>query len=98
MSAAVITRRLVRIGSPSALREPWGADSTYADQARSVVGSEPVPALARKIWESSGPSGPNKEYLYQLARAVRELSPESYDSHLSALELEVRRLDKHPEE
>ncbi|CAE6532926.1 unnamed protein product [Rhizoctonia solani] len=64
----------------------------------SFVGSEPVPALARKIWESSGPSGPNKEYLYHLARAVRELAPESFDSHLSALEMEVRRLDEQPEE
>ncbi|KAJ1310784.1 hypothetical protein OPQ81_009304 [Rhizoctonia solani] len=64
----------------------------------SFVGSEPIPALARKIWESSGPSGPNKEYLYQLARAVRELAPESHDSHLSALETHVRQLDKQSEE
>ncbi|QRW19666.1 cation transporter ChaC [Rhizoctonia solani] len=62
------------------------------------VGSEPVPILAKKIWESSGPSGPNKEYLYELARAVRELAPESHDSHLSALEAYVRRLDEQSDE
>ncbi|CAE6457321.1 hypothetical protein BN14_01890 [Rhizoctonia solani AG-1 IB] len=65
---------------------------------KSIVGSEPVPKLARKIWESSGPSGPNKEYLYELARAVRELAPESHDSHLSALEAYVRRLDEQPDQ
>ncbi|KAF8599257.1 ChaC-like protein [Ceratobasidium sp. AG-I] len=59
----------------------------------SFVGSEPIPELASKIWESAGPSGPNKEYLYQLARAVRDLAPESHDSHLTALEAYVRRLD-----
>lgn len=64
----------------------------------SFVGSEAVPGLARRIWESSGPSGPNKDYLYHLARAVRELAPESHDSHLSALEAYVRRLDEGSEE
>jgi hypothetical protein len=29
----------------------------------------------------------HKDYLYQLAAAVRELSPDSYDSHLFALEV-----------
>lgn len=59
----------------------------------SFIGSEPLDALARKIWESVGPSGPNKEYLYNLVRAVRKLAPESHDSHLYALETRVRVLD-----
>ena len=53
----------------------------------SVVGSEPIDALAEKIWHSVGPSGPNKDYLYGLSAAVRQLSPESHDSHLYALEV-----------
>ncbi|KAF7340556.1 Gamma-glutamylcyclotransferase [Mycena sanguinolenta] len=57
------------------------------------VGSEPLPALAHRIWISVGPSGPNKEYLYNLANAVRKLSPESYDKHLFALEELVKALD-----
>ncbi|KAJ6572776.1 ChaC-like protein [Mycena vulgaris] len=67
----------------------------------SFIGSEPLPTLAHRIWVSAGPSGPNKEYLFKLAAAVRELSPDSYDSHLFALEskrwmppipLRIRRL------
>ncbi|KAJ3727248.1 ChaC-like protein [Lentinula guzmanii] len=58
----------------------------------SFIGSEPLDALAHKIWESVGPSGPNKEYLYNLVEAVRKLAPESHDSHLYALETESIRL------
>ncbi|KAJ3980267.1 ChaC-like protein [Lentinula detonsa] len=59
----------------------------------SFIGSEPLDALAHKIWESVGPSGPNKEYLYNLVEAVRKLAPESHDSHLYALEKRLRELD-----
>ncbi|KAF5340542.1 hypothetical protein D9757_014847 [Collybiopsis confluens] len=60
----------------------------------SFIGSEPLDALAYKIWESVGPSGPNKEYLYNLVEAVRRLAPESHDSHLYALETRIRALDR----
>ncbi|KAG6816567.1 hypothetical protein H0H87_004927 [Tephrocybe sp. NHM501043] len=33
------------------------------------------------------------DYLYDLVKAVRELSPSSHDSHLYALETRVRALD-----
>ncbi|KAF8317707.1 ChaC-like protein [Clavulina sp. PMI_390] len=57
------------------------------------VGSEPYDQLARHIWSHSGPSGQNKDYLYNLADAIRKLAPESHDSHLVALEERVRALD-----
>ncbi|PPQ98285.1 hypothetical protein CVT26_013509 [Gymnopilus dilepis] len=60
----------------------------------SFVGSEPLDVLGYRIWQSVGPSGRNKDYLYKLAEAVRQLSPNSYDSHLYALEAIVRDLDK----
>ncbi|KAF9561519.1 ChaC-like protein [Agrocybe pediades] len=60
----------------------------------SFIGSEPLDQLGYTIWKSVGPSGPNKEYLYKLVESVRELSPDSYDSHLYALESIVRELDK----
>ncbi|KAJ7080974.1 ChaC-like protein [Mycena belliarum] len=63
----------------------------------SFIGSEPLAALAERIWVSEGPSGPNKEYLYKLAEAVRQLSPDSYDSHLFALEAMVKTLDATPQ-
>ncbi|KAI0952601.1 hypothetical protein AcV7_008349 [Taiwanofungus camphoratus] len=59
----------------------------------SFIGSEPLDVLAKRIWQSVGPSGRNKDYLYELAAAVRELAPESYDSHLFALETRCRELD-----
>lgn len=60
----------------------------------SFVGSEPLDEIADRIWRSVGPSGSNKEYLFKLASSVRELSADSYDSHLSALEAMVKQLDK----
>jgi len=57
------------------------------------VGSAPLDQLAEHIWKCEGPSGKNKDYLYGLADAVRELAPESFDSHLTALETRVRALD-----
>ncbi|KAF9463169.1 ChaC-like protein [Collybia nuda] len=63
------------------------------DDNPSFVGSEPLDALADRIWTSVGPSGRNKDYLYNLAAAIHNLSPSSYDSHLYALEAKVRALD-----
>ncbi|KAH9855622.1 ChaC-like protein [Lenzites betulinus] len=60
----------------------------------SFIGSEPIDQLAEHIWRSVGPSGPNKEYLYNLVEAVRRLAPESHDSHLYELETRCRELDR----
>ncbi|KAL5495798.1 hypothetical protein ACEPAI_1262 [Sanghuangporus weigelae] len=60
----------------------------------SFIGSEPIEDLAQRIYVSVGPSGPNKQYLYELASSVRKLAPESHDSHLAALERRVRELDE----
>ncbi|KAI9510700.1 ChaC-like protein, partial [Russula earlei] len=53
----------------------------------SFVGSEPLGTLVKTIWHAEGPSGPNKDYVYNLAAAVRGLAPQAYDSHLFALEV-----------
>jgi len=58
------------------------------------VGSEPLSELSDIIWRAVGPSGPNKDYVYNLAAAVRALAPEAYDSHLFALEARLRDLDR----
>ncbi|KAI0774044.1 ChaC-like protein [Fomes fomentarius] len=60
----------------------------------SFLGSEPIDKLAERIWHSVGPSGPNKEYLYHLAEAVRHLAPEAHDSHLYALETRCQESDQ----
>lgn len=53
--------------------------------------SAPDHVIARQIFGSTGPSGPNRDYLFQLADALRAISDEP-DPHVSALEREVRRL------
>lgn len=55
---------------------------------------ESIDALAQHIYQSRGPSGENKDYLYQLAEALRELSPESKDRHVWDLEEKVRELER----
>jgi len=59
----------------------------------SFVGSESLEELADTVWRAVGPSGRNKDYVYNLAAAVRALAPEAYDSHLFALEARLRELD-----
>lgn len=41
--------------------------------------------LAKHIYDSRGPSGENKEYLYELYHALEELCPESKDNHVKSL-------------
>ncbi|GAA5882362.1 hypothetical protein JCM3774_004320 [Rhodotorula dairenensis] len=62
----------------------------------SFAGGEPMAQLAKHIAHARGPSGPNKEYLYNLAAAVRLLCPASEDAYLAQLEQLVRDLDPDP--
>ncbi|TGZ81890.1 ChaC-domain-containing protein [Ascodesmis nigricans] len=52
------------------------------------VARERVPGeteLAEHIYKSVGPSGPNKDYLYQLHHALEDLCPDSKDNHIRSL-------------
>ncbi|OAA73107.1 ChaC-like protein [Cordyceps fumosorosea ARSEF 2679] len=72
-------RALVYIGTP--------------DNAQ-FVGPQDPQALAEHIFRSSGPSGPNKDYLLGLDDALAELSPESGDEHVADLARRVRALEQ----
>jgi len=48
--------------------------------------------LAKKINDSRGPSGENREYLLQLEEALSTLSPDSGDQHVSDLARRVRAM------
>jgi cation transport protein ChaC len=41
--------------------------------------------LAEHIFKSCGPSGENRDYLYQLHHALEDLCPESKDNHVRSL-------------
>ncbi|ERS96043.1 hypothetical protein HMPREF1624_07579 [Sporothrix schenckii ATCC 58251] len=58
------------------------------------TGPQDVQALAEHIYRSTGPSGPNRDYLWGLETALDELSPESGDEHVTDLSNRVRALVK----
>ena len=57
------------------------------------LGAQDPQALAEHIIKSRGPSGENKDYLYQLEAALNSLSPESGDEHVSDLAQRCRNLE-----
>ena len=58
------------------------------------VGPQDPQALAKLIARNVGPSGPNKEYLFMLERALDELCPDSGDAHVKDLADRVRALEE----
>jgi cation transport regulator ChaC len=54
------------------------------------VGPQDPQKLAEHIYRSSGPSGPNRDYLWGLEAALDELSPESGDEHVTDLSNRLR--------
>lgn len=56
------------------------------------LGDAPARDIARQIARSQGPSGPNRDYLLNLAAALREL--DAADPHVFAIESELRRIER----
>lgn len=52
-----------------------------------------VSKIAFQVLHATGPSGRNREYVYNLANAMREMFPGEEDQHLFELEAEVKRLE-----
>lgn len=57
------------------------------------LGPQDPQALAEHIMISRGPSGENKDYLYQLEEALDGLSKESGDEHISDLARRCREIE-----
>ncbi|CAK7212091.1 hypothetical protein SBRCBS47491_001355 [Sporothrix bragantina] len=56
------------------------------------TGPQDVQKLAAHIYASTGPSGPNRDYLWGLEQALNELSPASGDEHVTDLSNRVRAI------
>ena len=55
------------------------------------LGDASIDAIARQIAVSHGPSGPNRDYLLNLAEALRALDAD--DAHVFAIEARLREID-----
>lgn len=84
-------RREVRLAVPGDAAAPMIDAVTYvaAVDNHAYLGPAPLDQMARQIASSEGPSGPNLDYLLQLAAALRALG--SDDPHVFALEAAAHR-------
>lgn len=57
------------------------------------TGPASIEDIAKQVVSCTGPSGTNKEYVYNLAAAMRLIAPGVIDEHLFALEEAIRRID-----
>ena len=70
--------------------KPFNLTIYLATESNSnYLGPAPLQDIARQIVHSVGPSGKNIEYMLNLAKAMREISPHVHDPHLFELEAEV---------
>ncbi|KAL8682404.1 MAG: hypothetical protein Q9186_001525 [Xanthomendoza sp. 1 TL-2023] len=56
------------------------------------LGVQDGDALARRIWSCRGPSGENREYLFMLEEALKELGEGAGDEHVEELARRVREV------
>lgn len=50
-----------------------------------------IEQIAQQVYEAHGPSGPNREYVFRLAEAMRQLFPSETDEHLFDLEEQLKQ-------
>ncbi|RZC39929.1 ChaC domain containing protein [Asbolus verrucosus] len=58
------------------------------------AGPADIDSIANQIVKSVGPSGTNIEYVFNLAKAMRDIAPEVNDEHLFTIERKIQNLLK----
>ena len=58
-----------------------------------ISGPASIEDIAKQVISCQGPSGTNKEYVYNLAKAMRHLLPGIEDDHLFSLEAALKKID-----
>jgi cation transport regulator ChaC len=86
---ALPTRGREEIRAPEA-RAVAGLVYIAGPENTNYLGSASIEDIAGQIVSSSGPSGPNPEYVFELARGLRKMGAD--DAHVFAVEAEVMRL------
>ncbi len=72
------------------LRPHRGLVYVAEDHNQNYLGPAPVEAIARQILDAVGPSGPNPEYVFELATSLRRMR--AGDDHVFAVEAALARL------
>lgn len=62
------------------------------EQNKQYAGESSIDDIARQVVGAVGPSGPNIEYVLNLAAAMREIAPGVDDQHLFAVETAVKNI------
>jgi len=78
----------VRFGRPFQVIMYFGSDTN-----EHFVGPASMSSMALQIFECSGKSGRNRDYLFNLAASMREIHTDALDLHLQDLESAVRKLE-----
>ena len=78
---------------PNGLENPLNSCYTYMAQPDNPFwgGDASVDRIAEQIARAHGPSGPNREYLFQLADAIRTITSDN-DEHLFKLDQLVKEI------
>lgn len=63
---------------------------------RSFAGETSIENIAKQVVGAVGPSGPNIEYVLNLAATMREIAPHVQDEHLFKVEAAVKNVIKSP--
>ncbi len=79
----------IRIAPEREIRVP-GLIYVASASNPNYLGFAPIEEIARQILTAAGPSGPNPEYVFELARSLRRMNAQ--DSHVDAVESALARL------